>query len=802
MLTSGNQNYAPAVGRMKSQRWVQASNLSYEGDDWGDEYGDYSEGEVDEQVPALPEIPNEFLKPDNDETLSQGSSSLQKAKSNGSEKFVESGITKYSLHDEGENHNEEQANELFERGSEALNQSEISSHNDSKENVSVTRQNEVSDAHIDVDSQSDATAKAVPESKSEESIHQTIHSLPDIQVPSILATNSTSVTSTPDDAYPDDIYNYYEDESGPANEPGTSMTMVSSVSHGSNDTYADETDSTGSISTGRHSIETDGLGSTVTVDYSQSIQTQPVIIEAPSKSPVVDYEDQNTLNGEQGLGENAVDERQWHQRNELEQKHDSTSATSHDSTSEGSEITHSIVDDSNSQINLSSKDLGSGVIPPPMSGRWRPLSPTESSIEEKRKETTVVAEETQVNNNENNDNDKIEQIGQQTDCNVWSKEHASQSDPIDNNVESYNSHENNDSSSNSNSDKQETLERDILGTMNSSRGASALPPPLPPRDDTVPIYSTEPPSPLDPDPEIAELYYNTSHFLDRPTSTYDYNNIGVTEPLTTTKSKNSRESKQSLNTSTEEGSEDTTEISIAHNSADGDEGNDGFKGFDSDFTDENKNRVSQISTSSSAISKDESIDKIGSPQPSNKSIPDDITDESSSTVVKKIGDGHDAKTGPPLKKVNTINSIKSQKTLAPNNRPDKNDSAKIGTKSIANTLNRAPQFDFLSALSRGKSNERRALFEAAREKEVSYDTGILNWLMLVSAEHKGPGVYQTGLPPPPSEVEARLAAPTKTMAPAFMRPTSHLAKKALGKVGEKSTKNAKGLFAKLKKPPP
>jgi hypothetical protein len=110
---------------MKSKRWVQNSNPSYEGDDWDDEYNDYyseEEEQEEEGLPPLPDIPQQYLDESTNiqQRANEQVSSLKPTKSNASTsstttKFVEEGVIKYSLHDNGETNNEDVADNERER---------------------------------------------------------------------------------------------------------------------------------------------------------------------------------------------------------------------------------------------------------------------------------------------------------------------------------------------------------------------------------------------------------------------------------------------------------------------------------------------------------------------------------------------------------------------------------------------------------------------------------------------------------------------------------------------------------------
>lgn len=120
-------------------------------------------------------------------------------------------------------------------------------------------------------------------------------------------------------------------------------------------------------------------------------------------------------------------------------------------------------------------------------------------------------------------------------------------------------------------------------------------------------------------------------------------------------------------------------------------------------------------------------------------------------------------------------------------------------QSISQKLNRPPRFDFNTTLNKPRATDRIAEFTMASDRELMWNSGLDNWLKVsYSASRKGAGLYTTGKPPPPTQQEARMAVPSRTMSTSFIRPAKHMGKEAFGKVGEKS-KVARSLLLKGKK---
>lgn len=124
---------------------------------------------------------------------------------------------------------------------------------------------------------------------------------------------------------------------------------------------------------------------------------------------------------------------------------------------------------------------------------------------------------------------------------------------------------------------------------------------------------------------------------------------------------------------------------------------------------------------------------------------------------------------------------------------------RLHKQSISQKLNRPPIFDFNATLNKSRPIDRIAGFTMASDRELMWNSGLDNWLKAsYSASRKGAGLYTSGKPPPPTQQEARMAVPSRTMSTSFIRPAKHMGKEAFGKVGEKS-KVARSLLLKGKK---
>lgn len=370
----------------------------------------------------------------------------------------------------------------------------------------------------------------------------------------------------------------------------------------------------------------------------------------------------------------------------------------------------------------------------------------------------------------------------------------------------------------------------------------------------------------EPDPEIAALYQNTSSFLSRPLSGYDYDNMAPIEPLATNRSGQSAvSSERAFASETERGSDpaahspavggedvgsggaaDSSSSSSSSSSgpspsvspepnqsleavsgaqvgaesaaprAEDDEDApplprrrdtdldaeeqapampprrksslDQFDDFDSDFTRERAGSASSADSDGSANAAGVAAGAAGAAVAAGTAgaiaaSGSRDSDERTPTPVRK--DSADT-TGEPLNRVQTSSSTTA---AAP--------SSGVGAK-----VKRPPTFDFMGVLTKGRSEDRRAAFEDARAKEYEYrfyrhGANLETWLETISTFHSGAGVYTAGRPPPATQQELKRAAPSRTMSSHF-RPAKNVTKEALGTLGEKSARKAKGFFSRGK----
>lgn len=497
--------------------------------------------------------------------------------------------------------------------------------------------------------------------------------------------------------------------------------------HDSVKSFAGETDSSASLSTGRRSPES-------------SIHTDP----------------RNSRHFEE------VATGSKHQRNV-------SSSSNHNTTSSLADVTPK---PENSEIPEKKDETAvesSSTSPPPVRGRWKPLPDT----------TPIVTVGTE---HQSSENDAASAVKEQNPTSA-----TPTGDP-----------------------NQDKLTREILGSF----GEGTKERPKSQHFDYKHVGSRES---LDEavDPEIMELYQNSSSFLTQTSHNHvDYSE--KIEPLTTTKSRSpeaEEEEEQGYNYGEQEGSHGHTN-----------EQPDVVVSPDVD-TQQHEQDVVPVSDDEddhhsfgSKESEDEEDDEI--PKSHNKDVDDNVSIDSG--VTSHSGSSKSALSDKiPTSEGQYEQNDSGYKTMILPEIPD--DSAQVSksgqragespanrnvsgdqglrkaSNNIASRLNKPPTFDFSGILSKPRSADRKAAFDAARQKELEYDSGLANWLESVSSSHNGSGIYSSGKPPAPTENEAKMAAPSRTMS-SVMRPAkSMVSSHVINRVGEKSSKKAKGLFAKGKK---
>lgn len=370
------------------------------------------------------------------------------------------------------------------------------------------------------------------------------------------------------------------------------------------------------------------------------------------------------------------------------------------------------------------------------------------------------------------------------------------------------------------STQQTALEKDIMKSF----GANRMKPPAPilaPASSSTHSdllrsagdYST-PDSPAVPDPEIAALYHNTTHFLARPIS-----QIGdvfpATQPLSPQRSREPsyalsevREDKDFANAETEETSHNLKPVSTSsswetHVSVPG--------------------RVKQPDDDSIAMPKNPARTPAQAQSPSMSSLSD------MSPTISKIeskGDGESLKFKSLLLDDDEKLEPSQTNASALSNPPNYEYLARHGTtattivkpttfKSTAEKLHRPPAFDFRAILTKPRSEDRKTAFDNARLKEVDYDCGLQTWLQQVSVQADTKSIRPNGVVAAravgplrsharaPSGSFAKAASFTNSIKPSALKPSALkqgiAGKLNISRVGEKSSSAAKGLFARGRK---
>lgn len=337
-------------------------------------------------------------------------------------------------------------------------------------------------------------------------------------------------------------------------------------------------------------------------------------------------------------------------------------------------------------------------------------------------------------------------------------------------------------------DKQDKLTREILGSF--GEGSAERP------TKTVEHASSKESVDEQVDPEIMELYQNSSSFLTQSNnSNFDYSER--IEPLTTAKSRSPEDSEvdregKPKDDDNEVAVVDTPPEEAKHEMEDEEEKHEVVSVSD----DDDNNNDSKAPEATRASNEDSADDSgITSPTSSRPGSPLSNKDEKDgpqykSMILPEIPD----EPVKPLPKVESPSSISSPRTFSEGSRTG----SRNASNTIAARLNKPPTFDFSGILSKPRSADRKAAFDTARQREVDYDSGLRKWLASASTS-SGPGIYTSGVPPAPTENEAKLAAPSRTMSSVIRPAKSMVSSHVINRVGEKSTKKAKGLLARGKK---
>lgn len=308
--------------------------------------------------------------------------------------------------------------------------------------------------------------------------------------------------------------------------------------------------------------------------------------------------------------------------------------------------------------------------------------------------------------------------------------------------------------------QQNALEREIMDSFSDSRHESPerISTPLKPTLSSDTYMSS---SPSDPDPEIAALYRDTSHFLSRPLSHVD-SDFQPTLPLSSARS---RDQSRSL-------------VGVLEGSLE--------NGFES------RSQHMQDETIHSAASSSE--EEYVTPVTTSTAKGNHYRAFSSSLLLSDDSEPTSAATNPELVGSGRL--------------------GEVGMSKVASKLNRPPVFDFLQILNKGDSESRKHAFDDARQKEASYDSGIQNWLRQLqgnldpsSSSNYGDGLssgMSINMPPNPkgirklSLVRTKSSTLTTALKPSALKMTMPKVA-SISRVGEKSSNAAKGLFARGRK---
>lgn len=340
-------------------------------------------------------------------------------------------------------------------------------------------------------------------------------------------------------------------------------------------------------------------------------------------------------------------------------------------------------------------------------------------------------------------------------------------------------------------DKQDKLTREILGSF--GEGSAERP------TKTVEHASSKESVDEQVDPEIMELYQNSSSFLNQSNnSNVDYSER--IEPLTTAKSRSPEASE--LDRDIDSKDDDNEEAVIdtppspppAETKYEREQDKHEVVSLSDDDDDNNNDNKTQEAprASNDDSANDSGITSPTSSRPGSAMSNKDEKDgpQYKSMILPEIPD----EPVQPPPKTESPSSISSPRTFSGGS----GTGSRNASNTIAARLNKPPTFDFSGILSKPRSTDRKAAFDAARQREVDYDSGLRKWLASASTQ-SGPGIYTSGVPPAPTENEAKLAAPSRTMSSVIRPAKSMVSSHVINRVGEKSTKKAKGLLARGKK---
>lgn len=396
----------------------------------------------------------------------------------------------------------------------------------------------------------------------------------------------------------------------------------------------------------------------------------------------------------------------------------------------------------------------------------------------------------------------------------------------------FGSHSSEDDKSSSTPTAQSALEKDIMKSFENSGYKTNAPIPIIATSHNEPVITSSeyslPNSPAVPDPEIAALYRDNSHFLTRPLSQL-IDDFPATQPLSPQRSRELPPIR-SLDEVLEGNDEDEEEM---------------FEDNQLKRTDSSSSWETQLnaSTNSRNIEPEESSDIILNPKNPSRgpvleqasstnslsnlspvsSRAESTNTEKSPKYMSMILNDKDVESAPSHESVmknrdsgnyDYLNRHGTLATTIINPMANETTSTIVPDHPVHDKLISPPEFDFSAILTKPRSEDRKKAFDEARHKQAEYKSGLETWLEQVSAQMEPNTLRSLGvvtMPTPASH--AKPAAPIQKSSTIFsassLKPKGSLkpsvlkqgiaGKLSISKVGEKSSGAASRLFAKGRK---
>lgn len=378
--------------------------------------------------------------------------------------------------------------------------------------------------------------------------------------------------------------------------------------------------------------------------------------------------------------------------------------------------------------------------------------------------------------------------------------------------------------------QQHNLENDIMKSFQTSRSVSAsvpkeTPAPLKLTHETEDrAEDTLPSTPAVPDPEIAALYQNTTHFLNRPISTIEDSKTASPGKASQTNDDDDEEEGDLHKTSSRNSWDSDSDDGLTES-----ERREKEQQYEMDL--EESERREREQQREMDLENDESQQITMPKNPARTPLVED--DSSSFTTNKSNKNAHksmilsdDDVDGSDQSDVGSLSGSKKEKNdkydhlerhgttattivtplqpLAPSY------TNSFASQSMKPDANRAPTFDFRAILTKPRSEDRRAAFDDARRREAEYEGGLDTWLAAISSTTGATGIITQPSKATHHNAPTRRASTSFSKAttftqniPSALKPTAlkHglTGKINVGRVSEKSSSVAKGLFARGKK---